>query len=55
MPVQVGNGFSSSSVPVVHVGLGAVRTVEVEVTPPGGGAVKRLTGVAANRRVRVSI
>jgi hypothetical protein len=55
MPVQVGNGFSSASLPVVHVGLGSARTVEVEVTPPGGGTVKRMTGVAANRRVRVTL
>jgi hypothetical protein len=55
MPIQTGSGYSSASLPVAHFGLGGFTTVDVEVTPPGGGATRVLRGVSVDQRVRVNL
>lgn len=54
LPMQVGNGFSSAGVPVVHLGLGSTRTIEIVVTSANGGEVASVNA-SANRRVRVRL
>ncbi len=52
--IQVGNGFSSASLPAAHFGLGGARYADVVVTPPHGGTPTILRGVIANRRVQTN-
>lgn len=53
--VQIGNGFSSASLPIVHFGLGSLRKVDIEVTPPGGGDTVVQRNAKAGRRVTVNV
>ena len=49
--IVVGNGFSSSGLPIAHFGLGSETAVDVVVTAPRGGASFTISGVAANQRI----
>lgn len=52
--IQVGNGFSSSSRPIAHFGLGDVDRVDIVVSLPGDGGVITRSGVGANGHLRVA-
>jgi hypothetical protein len=47
-----GEGFSSQSAHMLHLGLGEASEVDLEIVWPGGER-QRLAGVAANQRIRV--
>jgi enediyne biosynthesis protein E4 len=47
-------GYLAQDDPVMHVGLGAAATVDVEVTWLTGAAPTRVNGVAANRKIVVT-
>jgi hypothetical protein len=53
--ISVGSGFSSTSLPEAHFGVGSRRSVDVVVDPPQGGPQARRTRVGVNRRIEVAL
>ncbi len=52
-PYAAGGATGSSSEHMVSIGLGPAEAVDVEVTFPGGGVLRR-AGVAANQRIELT-
>lgn len=50
--ITVTQGYSAGVAPIAHFGLGDEETVDVVLTPPGGGDVVNLEAVAADQHLR---
>lgn len=50
--ITVTQGYSAGVLPIAHFGLGDLDSVDIRMTPPNGGDIIELGGVAANQRIR---